>query len=115
MSYLTIAQGTARVKTANRATPIPEIGILRTRSIVFTASNGIGGAATLYLKFASDPGTAGAATRETTLIPMAKGQSVTFTGVPIGMAGYHDMSFGTGFSYIYGSATSLRMVYTYVL
>lgn len=110
MPYLIISQGTAKTKFANLGQCFPESGIIRTSKLTVTCAAGAG---TMYVFMGTSGVSRNGTTRERTMIPLTKGQSFTFTGVPLANGGYHSISFGTGYSYIYSSATPQRATFAY--
>ena len=120
MSYFRFAQATVRLAEMATGIPFPSAAYVDTPTMMVTAAGGNGG--TVYLcacATTTSPGITslgagrGATIRETTMIPLAAGESVTFTGQPIGSGGDLYYRFGTGYSYLFGSATSQKIICTY--
>jgi hypothetical protein len=120
--YWKLSQATARVRTANIGQCWPSGATtqqgytgrtyLNTPYCLVTAANGNGG--TVYLMFnATTPGRAVNA-REQDTVALTHNQSFSFTGMARGNEAPRDISFGTGKSYVLGSATTQRIIYTYL-
>jgi hypothetical protein len=113
-------QATIRSKTISNGVvtgvPYPETSLttnggtfIYTPAYSVTAGNGNNG--TIYL--GTTGGGANSTVNETTRIPLAAGETFSFTGVAIGNLGPRDFILGTGYTYIHASATSQRAVLTY--
>lgn len=111
MAHVMLAQGTAKTKFANLGQCFPESGIIHTSNLIITHSAGAG---TMYVFFGSSGTARNGPTREETMIPINPGKSFSFRGLPLAQGGFHSMSFGTGFSYIYSSATPQRASFAYL-
>jgi hypothetical protein len=77
-------------------------------------------AGTLYI-FATADGAAQATTparavgdRGNMMIPLTAGQSFTFGGMIRGQSAVRDITFGTGYTYLFADATSRRAAITYM-
>ena len=107
---------TVRITTTNQGSPFPSTDTatrLDTHSLTVTSANANAGTVYLFMN-ATTPAGRGVQSREKSMLPLTKGQSFTFTGIPIGNSGYRTFSFGTGISYVLGSATSQRLILTWM-
>lgn len=110
-----ITSATVRTKTANTGVPFPTTGITRTPSLVVTAPQSMAGTIYIYTtgtKAATTP-TRAVGDRGNSMIPLTAGQSFTFGGMTRGAGSDRDLTFGTGYTYIFGDATSRRATLTW--
>lgn len=116
--YLVGSQATVRVHSMATGAPFPSTSVTNWPSLMVTASKSNAG--TVFLKFNTNAlagitctaAGRGATIKNKTMVPLLAGESISFTGMGVGSDTPRSITFGTGYSYVFGSATSQTIVCT---